>query len=54
MTKGYAIDVKQACKNRGVTWDYDEAKDEIILDGIRFKRMTDADDYLESKPRLDQ
>lgn len=44
---------RKPAENRGVSFDYDSTTDEIILDGKRFERWTDAEDYLESKPRLD-
>ena len=53
MTKDQAQVLKKPAKNRNVSFDFDEITDEVILNGNRFTRWTDAEDYLESKPRLD-
>jgi hypothetical protein len=54
MTKSEATSsLKKPANNRGVSFDFDEITDEVILDGNRFMRWVDAEDYLESKTRLD-
>lgn len=45
--------LKQPAKNRDVKFEADYENSIVILDGISFESITDAEDYLETKPRLD-
>ena len=48
----YIFHLKQPCKNRGVIHG-GPSGDGVLLDGKEFVTMTEAEDYLESKPRQD-
>lgn len=52
MDAAYIHHLKQPCKNRGVIHG-GPSGDGVLLDDKQFDTMTEAEDYLESKPRKD-
>lgn len=52
MDKRFIHNLQKPCKNRGVKLEH-TPDDTVKLDGIEFFTMKDAEDYLESKPRID-
>jgi len=52
MDKTFIESLKQPCKNRGVYFG-GATLDGVLLDGQEFTTMKEAEDYLESKPRVD-
>jgi hypothetical protein len=52
MNERYIFSLIQPCKNRGVEI-VNNNDGSILLDGIKFKTIKEAEHYLESKPRVD-
>lgn len=48
-----AMQLKRPAENRGVSYEYDAASGELILNGQCFDHISKAEDYLEQIPRID-
>lgn len=52
MDKKYTHHLINPCKNRGIKLVINN-DGSVFMNGIKFERVVDCEDYLENKPRID-